>query len=126
MKEPLFLSVDDILQIHMDTIAHEGGGSGIRDIALIESAVAAPRASFGGEYLHSSLAEMTAALMFALINNHGFVDGNKRVGTLAALVFRQVNGLESFPSAEELEVTAMACARGDITREELASWWLEH
>lgn len=126
MIEPVFLSLDDILQIQADTIANEGGSPGIRDIALIDSAVAAPRASFGGEYLHSSLAEMTAALMFALISNHGFVDGNKRVGTLSALVFRQVNGLEIFPPAPELEAVAMACAQGTMTRESLAQWWLKY
>lgn len=91
----------------------------------LESAVATPRASFGGEYLHSTIAEMAAALMFALISNHGFVDGNKRVGTLAALVFRQVNGRADFPPAVDLESIAMACARGELTREELAHWWLE-
>ncbi|MFA7481448.1 MAG: type II toxin-antitoxin system death-on-curing family toxin [Vulcanimicrobiota bacterium] len=125
MKDPVFLSLDDILQIHQDTITKEGGTHGIRDIALLESAVATPRASFGGEYFHSTIAEMTAALMFALISNHGFVDGNKRVGTLAALVFRHVNGLADFPPAADLESIAMACARGELTREELAHWWLE-
>jgi death-on-curing protein len=123
MKEPLFLGLDDVLQIHQDTIDHEGGGSGVRDIALIDSAVAAPRASFGGAFLHPDLAAMTAALMFALIGNHGFIDGNKRVGTLAALVFRQVNGIPGFPPADELEQTAMAVARGEMDREALAQWW---
>ncbi len=125
MSDPVFLSLDDILQIHRDTINHEGGSPGIRDIALLESAVAAPRASFEGEYLHRSISEMTAALMFALNSNHGFVDGNKRVGTLAALVFRQVNGIEAFPPAPELESVTMVCAQGEMTREELAQWWLE-
>ena len=123
MSEPLFLDLDDILQIQADTIAQEGGMPGVRDIALIDSAVAAPRASFGGEFLHPDLAAMTAALMFALIGNHGFIDGNKRVGTLAALVFREVNGVEVFPPAPELETVAMAVARGEMDRENLANWW---
>jgi death-on-curing protein len=123
MSEPLFLDLDDILQIQADTIAQEGGMPGVRDIALIDSAVAAPRASFGGEFLHPDLAAMTAALMFALIGNHGFIDGNKRVGTLAALVFREVNGVEEFPPAPELESVALAVARGEMDRESLAVWW---
>ena len=66
---------------------------------------------------------MTAALMFALIGNHGFIDGNKRVGTLAALVFREVNGVEGFPPAPELETVAMTVARSEMDRESLAKWW---
>lgn len=95
----------------------------MRDIALIDSAVAAPKATFDGEYLHQDLSAMTAALMFCLISNHGFVDGNKRVGTLAALVFRDVNGEGTFPPAEELEVTAFSVARGEMSRDQLADWW---
>lgn len=122
-NEIVFLNLDDILQIHQDTISVEGGGEGIRDIALIDSAVAAPKASYGGEYLHQDLAAMTAALMYTLISNHGFVDGNKRVGTLAALVFRDVNGAAKFPPAGELEEAAMSVAKGEISREQLTDWW---
>ena len=84
-NEPIFLNLDDILQIHQDTIGNEGGGDGVRNIALIDSAVSAPKATLGGEYLHDNLAAMTAALVFALISNHGFVDGNKRVVTVKTL-----------------------------------------
>ena len=122
-NEPIFLNLDDILQIHQDTIGNEGGGDGVRNIALIDSAVSAPKATLGGEYLHDNLAAMTAALVFALISNHGFVDGNKRVGTLAALVFRDINGEDTFPQSEELEATAFSVARGEMSRDELADWW---
>lgn len=122
-NDPIFLNLDDILQIHRNTIVNEGGSDGVRDIALIDSALAAPRATFGGEYLHPNLSAMTAALMFALISNHGFVDGNKRVGTLAGLVFRHINGEETFPPAQALEDAAMGVAKGKITRDELALWW---
>lgn len=123
MNQPLFLDLDDILQIHTDTIAKEGGSAGVRDITLIASAVAAPRASFDGEYLHPSLYHMAAALMYALIQNHGFIDGNKRIGTLAALVFLEVNNRSSYPPATELENIAMAVATSQINREELALFW---
>lgn len=122
-NDPVFLNLDDILQIHRDTVCNEGGGDGVRDIALIDSAVSAPKATFGGEYLHIDLAAMTAALMLALISNHGFVDGNKRVGTLAALVFRDINGEDNFPPSEELEATTFSVARGEMSRDELADRW---
>lgn len=118
-----FLDFEDILQIHNDTNSNEGGGDGIRDRGLIESAIAAPKTSFGGEFLHTDLAAMTAALMYALISNHGFVDGNKRVGTLAALVFRDLNGAETFPPAQDFEEIVLSVARGDMERDQLADWW---
>lgn len=125
-NEPTFLDLDDILQIHADTMLYEGGTQGVRDISLVDSAVAAPRASFGGEFLYPDMPAMTGALMFALVSNHGFIDGNKRVGTLAALVFRQVNGLEAFPPSAELELVALSVARGEMGREELTEWWRSH
>lgn len=118
-----FLDVNDVLAIHHDTLEHEGGGTGLRDIALVESAVAAPMASFAGQYLHPNLASMAASLKFSLIGNHGFVDGNKRVGTLAALVFLDVNGVERFPCAEELERMALGVASGGIGKDALTRWW---
>ena len=122
-NEPVFLNLDDVLHIHRNTIENEGGTDGVREIALIDSAVAAPRASFGGEYLYEDLAGMTAAVMFSLISNHGFVDGNKRVGTLAALVFRSVNGEETYPPAGLLEGVALAVASGTMGRDDLTQWW---
>ena len=123
MSDIFFLDLNDVLQIHTSTIDEEGGSHGIRDIALVESAVAAPRSSFGGEYLHPDLASMAAAYMFSLVCNHGFVDGNKRVGTLAALVFLDSNGVTAFPPAEELEQITMALARGELGKDELVAWW---
>lgn len=123
MDAVYFLDLNNVLAIHRNTLENEGGGEGIRDLALLESAVAAPMASFGGEYLHPDLASMAAALMFSLIGNHGFVDGNKRVGTLAALVFLDVNVQLSFPPAELLEEVAMKVAQGAMDKDELAQWW---
>lgn len=125
MSEIVFLDLNDGLAIHQNTVEHEGGGQGIRDIALIESAVAAPAVSFGGEYLHPDLASMTGALMFSLVSNHGFVDGNKRVGTLAALVFLDVNGIEVYPPADPLERVILAVASGQMSKDELVQFWSE-
>ncbi|MBX3169211.1 MAG: type II toxin-antitoxin system death-on-curing family toxin [Candidatus Eremiobacteraeota bacterium] len=123
MNEIFFLDLNDVLVIHQNTLEHEGGAQGIRDIALVESAVAAPAASFGGQYLHPNIASMAAALMFSLVSNHGFVDGNKRVGTLATLVFRDVNGIEVYPPAHQLERVALAVASGQMNQEELRQYW---
>lgn len=123
MNSLRFLDVNDVLAIHRDTLENEGGRRGIRDIALIESAVATPMAFFAGQYLHPDIVSMAASLMFSLIGNHGFVDGNKRVGTLAALVFLDVNGIETFPSAQELERVALGVASGAIDKDELTRWW---
>ena len=101
MKDPLFLRLHEIIEIHSDQIVRYGGSNGIRDIGLLQSAVAMPMSSFGGQFLHSDLFEMAAAYLYHLVKNHAFVDGNKRVGTVAALVFLDLNGIEV--DAEETE-----------------------
>jgi death on curing protein len=83
----IFLSLDDILESHQNQIDTYGGGQGIRDIGLLESAIAQPEACFGGQFLHADVFEMAAAYLYHLVMNHPFVDGNKRVGLEAALIF---------------------------------------
>lgn len=92
--EPRFLSIQTVLEIHAAQIEEHGGAPGLRDEGLLDSALAQPMASFGGQYLHSDLFEMAAAYLFHLVNNHPFVDGNKRIGLTAALVFLDANGFE--------------------------------
>ena len=91
---PVFLSLGEILEIHRDQIERYGGDAGIRDLGLLQSALAVPASGFGGRYLHSDLFEMAAAYLFHLVQNHPFVDGNKRTGAVAALVFLSLNGIE--------------------------------
>jgi death on curing protein len=81
--EPVFLSLDEVLEIH-EQIERYGGSGGLRDPAGLESAVATPQATFGGEFLHTSIAAMAAAYLFHLCQNHAFIDGNERVGANAA------------------------------------------
>lgn len=83
----IFLSLDDILESHQNQIETYGGGQGIRDIGLLESAIAQPEACFGGQFLHADVFEMAAAYLYHLVMTHRFVDGNKRVGLEAALIF---------------------------------------
>jgi death-on-curing family protein len=85
--EILFLSLDEVLEIHQQQIERYGGSLGIRDVAGLESAVATPEATFGGEYLHTSIPAMAAAYLFHLCQNHAFIDGNKRAGANAAITF---------------------------------------
>jgi death-on-curing protein len=86
-----YLTVDAVLAIHEQVLAAHGGGAGIRDRALLESAVAAPQASFGGEAMFDDPLDIAAAYLFYLCRNHPFVDGNKRVALASCLVFLQTN-----------------------------------
>lgn len=88
---PIFLNLGEVLAIHEDVIRRYGGSLGIRDLALLESAIGMPQASFGGQYLHDSIPAMAAAYCFHLVANHPFLDGNKRVGAAAANVFLEMN-----------------------------------
>jgi len=118
----LFLSVQDVLAIHEDTIRHEGGLPGLRDPGLLESAVLMPQQQFGGRYLHPGLAEMAAAYLFHLCRNHAFSDGNKRVAVLAALIFLKVNGVERLPEPDDLEAVTLEVASGKRGKDELTAW----
>jgi death on curing protein len=117
-----FLSVDDVLAIHEDTIAKEGGSPRIRDVGLLESAVLMPQQRFGGEYLHPDVASMAAAYLFHISQNHPFQDGNKRTGALACLVFLKVNAVRSLPPPDDLEAITMSVASGRVSKQELISW----
>ena len=93
------LDVEAVLAIHEEVLAAHGGLGGLRDRALLESAVAAPQASFGGKPLIRDPIEVAAAYLFYLCRNHPFVDGNKRTALAAALVFLDANGLLPDPGA---------------------------
>lgn len=101
MADPLFLTLDEVLSLHEDQLRLFGGSEGIRARGALESAVAMPAATFGGTYLHSDIFEMAAAYAFHIAENQPFVDGNKRTGLNAALVFLDLNGwLVSDPEME--------------------------
>lgn len=118
--EPLFLEVDDVLEIHADQLEIYGGGAGLRDRGLLESAVAQPQASFGGELANEGLFAMAAAYLFHIVNNHPFVDGNKRTGLLAAIVFLDVNGIGIEHPSEALYELTMGVAEGRIDKPSVA------
>jgi death on curing protein len=88
---PEFLTVEDVVFLHEQQLARYGGGAGLRDVGSLESAVATPKATFDGQFVHSDIFEMAAAYAFHIAQNQPFVDGNKRTGLAAALVFLDVN-----------------------------------
>lgn len=122
MEAIVFLSVEDVLFLHADTIAVDGGSEGIRDHGLLDAAVAMPRQQFGGEFLHEDLAAMASAYLFHISKNHPFVDGNKRAAVMAALAFLALNGVSKLPAPGELEVTTRRVAAGEMNKDQLAKW----
>lgn len=108
----VFLDVDDVVELHAAQLEVFGGGSGLRDRGLLESAVAQPQASFGDQYAHEGLFAMAAAYLFHIVSNHPFIDGNKRAGLLSALIFLDLNGITIARPSDELYELTMRVAEG--------------
>jgi death-on-curing protein len=123
---PIFLGLDEVIEIHRDQVERYGGHPGVRDLGLLQSAIAVPQASHGGEYLHDDLFEMAAAYLFHIVQNHPFVDGNKRVGAVAALVFLALNSVEVRVSNEALFQTVLAVAQGKLGKAAIADFLRRH
>ena len=126
MSEPSFLTLDEVIAIHADQIRRYGGEPGIRDLSLLQSAIGTPQATFGGDYLHTSIFEMAAAYLFHIANNHPFVDGNKRTALMTGLVFLGLNGYELRADADELGDLVVGVARGDVGKAAAAVFLEEH
>lgn len=118
--EPKFLSFTEILEIHQDQILRYGGDSGVRDIELLKSAIGMPSATYGGQFLHTDIYEMAAAYLFHLVQNHPFVDGNKRVGAVSALVFLILNGYVFEAPEDNFAEIVLSVARGELDKAEVA------
>jgi death-on-curing protein len=114
------LTLDEVLALHVDQLDRYGGAPGIRDLALLESALAAPTASYEGEFLHGSLYEMASAYLFHLIKNHPFVDGNKRVGLISTIVFLGFNDLALTAEPDALTSLVVGVADGSVSKAEVA------
>jgi death-on-curing protein len=120
VTSPVFLTLDEVLAIHADQIRRYGGSPGVRDMRLLDSALAMPQASFSGEHLHATLAEMAAAYLFHLAKNHPFVDGNKRAALAAALAFIWINDRRLDAGEDELTGLVMGIAAGSVGKAEAA------
>lgn len=114
--EPVILSLDEVLEIHEQQIERYGGSPALRDAAGLESAVATPRVTFGGEFLHTSIPAMAAAYLYHLCQDHPFVDGNKRVGANAAITFLLMNNWEPTLDEEELVDVVLSIASGGLRK----------
>lgn len=112
------LTVDIVKAIHAESICRFGGSDGLREPALLESAVAAPQASFGGKSPYRNIAEVAAAYLFYLCRNHPFIDGNKRTALGACLVFLRLNRVATKPDGPEWLELTMAVATSSIDRAE--------
>ena len=112
------LTVEIVREIHQSAIRDFGGSDGIRENALLESAVAAPQATFGGKAIYASLSEIAAAYLYYLCKNHPFLDGNKRTALGACLVFLRLNGMETKPDGPQWEQLVLDVAASRIDREE--------
>jgi death-on-curing protein len=117
-----YLSLAEVLELHRRVVAGSGGATPVRDLGGLESAIAQPRATFGNEDLYPDVPSKAAALAFSLINNHPFVDGNKRVGHAALETFLILNGSEIEATVDDSEAMILAVAAGKARRDDLPGW----
>jgi death-on-curing protein len=123
---PVFLGLDEILEIHADQTQRHGGSAGVRDMGLLESALAMPRAGAGDAYFHADLREMAAAYLFHIARDHPFVDGTTRVGAMAACVFLGMNGLDLRAPGPAFERLVRSVAEGRADKAEIAAFFRRH
>jgi death-on-curing protein len=123
---PQFIQLNWVLQIHESQIELFGGSSGIRDLGLLESALAMPQASFGEKFLHADIYEMAAAYLFHIVSNHPFLDGNKRTGTAVALFFLKLNGIDHDIDDDALTSLVLSIACGETGKDEIAAFFRKH
>jgi death-on-curing protein len=119
-SEPAFLTVEDVLALHADQIRLFGGSEGIRDGGALDSAVAMPEATFDGHYLHEDVFQMAAAYAFHIAEDQPFVDGNKRTGLNAAIVFLDLNGWLVLDPGELLAEAMLELASRSLDKRGLA------
>lgn len=120
------LSKKQILMLHTQLIQQTGGSDGVRDYNLLDSALETPFQSFGGDELYPTIQAKAVRLGYGLIKNHCMIDGNKRIGTHAMLVFLALNGIELKYMQKELYETILDVAAGKIEYEDLLQWVLNH
>lgn len=121
-----YLSLGEVIALHDRLVAETGGAGGLRDLGALESAVAQPRMTFAGQDLYPDLVAKATVLAYSLIQNHPFVDGNKRIGHAAAATFLLLNGLQLLATVDAGEATILGVASGSVSREALDAWLRSH
>lgn len=117
--DPDFLVLEDVLYSHRLALQRDGGAPGVRDLGMLESAVAMPQQGWGETYLHATVPAMAAAYLFHLVKNHPFADANKRAGLAACLTFLDLNGLRLNCSEAQIEDLVLRVAAGEVGKNEL-------
>ena len=123
---PIFLELDEILAIHRDQVERYGGSPGVRDWGLLQSALSMPAATFDRQFLHNDLFAMAAAYLFHIVQNHPFIDGNKRVGAVAAYIFLAVNDLPLTADNDTYAELVLGVARGEVSKSPVADFLRVH
>ncbi len=123
MTEPKFLDLDRVQRIHQSSIQTYGGIDGTRDEGLLMSAIAMPQSTFDGKFLHADLFEMAAAYLFHIVKNHLFLDGNKRTGAAAAMIFLRINGIQIDNDESGLVEITLATATGQADKTRIADFF---
>jgi death-on-curing protein len=121
-----YLTLNEVLELHRRLIERYGGSEGIANLGALESALAQPRMTFGGEDLYPSIDEKAAALGYSLVMNHPFVDGNKRTGHAAMEVFLVLNGFEIDAPADEQQDVILRVAASTLERDKFIDWLRTH
>ena len=121
-----YLTLTEVLDLQGLVIGQSGGMQGIRDMSALESALAQPEMTFGGQELYPTLEEKAACLGFSLVKNHPFMDGNKRIGHAAMETFLVLNGYEIDASVNEQEQIILQLAASAIARSEFTEWVRGH
>ena len=121
-----YLTLNDVLEVHRKVMAQSGGAEGLMSLSALESALAQPQMTFGGEDLYPTLVDKAVALGYALIKNHPFLDGNKRTGHAAMEVFLVLNGHEILATVDEQESVVLQVAASEMDREEFTTWLHAH
>jgi death on curing protein len=124
--EPIWLTVEDLIAVHSRQLAEHGGGDGVRDIGLLDSALARPQ--FSWQYAETSidLATLAGALAFGVITNHPFIDGNKRTGYVACRLFLVLNGADLVATTDDKYLAIYSVAAGAMTESKFADWIRAH
>jgi len=121
-----YLTLNEVLELYRRIMEQSGGSVGIHDLGALESALAQPRVTFGGEELYLTVVEKASALGFSIIKNHPFVDGNKRTGHAAMETFLVLNGYEIEATVDEQERIILQVAAGELGRDEFTDWLRSH
>ena len=122
----IILSKEQILMLHSQLIEATGGSDGIRDEGMPESAISNPFQTFGGKELYPSIQAKAAQLCYGLVKNHPMIDGNKRIGTHAMLIFLALNGYKLQYTQTELSDTILSVAAGKIDATDILKWIIAH